>query len=99
MVGSVSSIVVSYLAGVFRFFCVFSVVHCSPSRVFVLARPRIEYVFEDSDARLLVCIGLLIGTLRPIPGSCANQVIIFVKRRFSIAVLLKELVEHAERLL
>ena len=56
-------------------------------------------MLEDSDARLLVRIGLLIGTLRPIPGSCANQVIIFVKRRFSIAVLLKELVEHAEGLL
>ena len=56
-------------------------------------------MLEDSDARLLVCIGLLIGTVRPIPGSCANQVIIFVKRGVSIAVLLKEFVEHVERLL
>jgi hypothetical protein len=45
------------------------------------------------------CIGLLIGTVRPIPGSCANQVIIFVEKRGSVAILFKEFVEHVEGLL
>ena len=44
------------------------------------------------------CIGLLIGTVRPIPGSCANQVIIFVEKRGSVAIPFKEFVEHVEGL-
>ena len=87
-----SSIVIFSLAGVFSFLYVFSVVHCSPRRASVFS--HVLGLDMCSKIVMLVsaaCIGLLIGTVRPIPGSCANQVIIFVEKGGPLLFRLKSL--------
>ena len=42
-------------------------------------------------------LGLLIGTVRPIPGQCANRMSIFVEKE-SVAIPFREFAEHVEGL-
>ena len=94
------SIVISFLAGVVCFFFLFSVLHCNSCRALVF------FVFIEwlsvwrRWCSFLCCYGgLLIVTVRPIPGLCLNRMSIFVLKRGSVAVPVSKLAKYVEGLL
>ena len=81
MVGSVFVDRDFFFSGRILLLFVFLVLHCSLCRASVFS----HVLILDMCSKIVMlvsaaCIGLLIGTVRPIPGSCANQVIIFVEK-------------------